>query len=655
VNPDPTAGSASTAELNVFECGLDGINQIEASAGTGKTWNMCALYLRLLLERQLPVQQILVVTFTKAATAELRERIRSRIGDAVRHLSGSEEAETANADTFIATLVATLEVRGITRDAMSAMLELALQSFDEASIFTIHGFCQRALADAPFAAGMPFATDLQPSDDDLALRAAQDFWRRHISSGSLDTEVIDHLLESKDAPDRFAKLLQRYLAKPMSRMIWPDDIDTDYTPHQAQLDAAFDAAIGSWTASADAIRALMHASLPELNGVTYKAQAVDTSCAAWQAVFDAGRSAPIPDPDESKLVLLTLQRLVKGTKKARSTPKHAFFGHAETLLTLLAQAKAERNLARLRLLRLLFSEGSETLARIKREQRIQSYDDILRNVHAALHSDATPWLTGALLAQYPAALIDEFQDTDPLQFAIFDKIYGTGANPLFFVGDPKQAIYSFRNADLQTYLKARDKATARHSLAHNQRSSEGLIAAQNALFSANPRAFLLDGLDYQPVHFGSKPRAAFVDDSAETAALQIWQLASPWKTELHDLQSSAPPRPKSRGCSPLPTPIRCTWGTARCAPAISQYWSRAMRKAARCVRRWRDCRSAASNCRRRASSTVSTPRNWSACCKRCSNQTAPGCCWQPWQPSCSATTPPQSMPSPAMKPRCRNR
>jgi len=100
-----------------------------------------------------------------------------------------------------------------------------------------------------------------------------------------------------------------------------------------------------------------------------------------------------------------------------------------------------------------------------------------------------------------------------VQFAIFRKIHGGHASPVFLVGDPKQAIYSFRNADLHAYLRARESADAEYTLVHNQRSVEGLIAALNGLFGTNPRAFLLDGLDYHRVAMGDKQRRDFVDRS----------------------------------------------------------------------------------------------------------------------------------------------
>ena len=134
-------------------------------------------------------------------------------------------------------------------------------------------------------------------------------------------------------------------------------------------------------------------------------------------------------------------------------------------------------------------------------------------------------LARRLRQRFAAALIDEFQDTDPLQYAIFRAIYAGSDAPLFLVGDPKQAIYSFRNADLHTYLRARGDARAEYTLAENQRSTPQLLDALNALFGANPRAFMLEGLDYTPVRCGPKQRTPLHEaPQPPRAALQLWQL-----------------------------------------------------------------------------------------------------------------------------------
>ncbi|MCM3500144.1 UvrD-helicase domain-containing protein, partial [Staphylococcus capitis] len=146
-------------ELDVFACPLDGVNQIEASAGTGKTWNICALYVRLLLEKDLGADEILVVTFTKAATAELHERIRGRLAQLAHALDTGDDG----GDPFIARLLETTLGDGGALDPETAVKRIrrALRAFDQAAIHTIHAFCQRALQEAPFAAAMPFAFDME--------------------------------------------------------------------------------------------------------------------------------------------------------------------------------------------------------------------------------------------------------------------------------------------------------------------------------------------------------------------------------------------------------------------------------------------------------------------------------------------------------------
>ena len=176
-------------------------------------------------------------------------------------------------------------------------------------------------------------------------------------------------------------------------------------------------------------------------------------------------------------------------------PQHAFFELAAELLAARSTVDTHCASARLRLLRRFVEHTTAELRRRKAEQRQIAFDDILWNAHRALHSGDQPWLAAALHARYPVALIDEFQDTDPLQFGIFDRIYRAEDRhgTLFLVGDPKQAIYSFRSADLFTYLAARDRTDTRYTLRHNQRSAPALIEACNRLFGANPAVFMMPG------------------------------------------------------------------------------------------------------------------------------------------------------------------
>ena len=505
------------AAFDVFSCPLDGINLVEASAGTGKTWNICGLYLRLLLERKLDVERILVVTFTNAATAELRERVRARIGEMLAYVDGRP---LAIADPFAALLTSALEQRGVARDEMRRRLDLALHAFDEAAILTIHGFCQRALSELPFVTGQPFAIDVQPDDSELRLEVVRDFWRRHVAGEGCPPPLAAWLDAKRVTPDTLAKLLARHLAKPIARVKWPAAIDAPLAFDADALQARFEQARATWHAERGAILAAVDEALPGLNRRSlYKPNAVRQVATAWDKWFGHDALMPIKW-NVMKLERLSTTCLEPG--KGHAAARHVFFEQADALIAARQAAEAELELARLRLVRTLFEEASLALHERKRRARLASYDDLLQNLYAAL--DDNPALAPSLRERFPAALIDEFQDTDPVQFAIFEAIYGSGDVPMFLVGDPKQAIYAFRNADLQTYLRAARDVKSRWTLTENQRSTQGLIAAINALFGGNTRAFMLDGLDYRDVHIGGKPRKRLDDRSAPNAELTIWTL-----------------------------------------------------------------------------------------------------------------------------------
>jgi exodeoxyribonuclease V beta subunit len=539
--------------FDVFDAPLDGLTLIEASAGTGKTWTLCGLYLRLLLERRLTVQQILVVTFTKAATAELRERIRGRVADV---LAGLREG---SADPFVQTLLQAVRSRlgddGDDDRALALRLQQALQAFDEAAIFTIHGFCQRALADTPFGSGAPLVQELLADDGELRLQVAQDFWRRRVSGdGALPPGLAAALLKAGDTPERWAQLLRRRVAKPLSKLLWPDLAVLPSPADELALQQAFDDARAAWTADRDGIIACVLDALPSLNKRSYKPETVANAAAQWDQCFAAGDAFALP-ADGKPLDLLATERLQPN--KGQPPPRaHAFFALAQELIDGSRRLAGAARLQRLALLRDWLDEGPGRLRALKRERRVVGFDDLLLDLQARLDDSAGPTgarLAAALRQRYPAALIDEFQDTDPLQFDIIRSLQGPQST-LFLVGDPKQAIYGFRNADLHTYLQARAQAGRVRTLTSNQRSTPALLQGLNALFGANPRAFLLPGLDYHPVAAGAKPRPRLDDRSAPqpAAALQVWQL------------------PPDADGQPLPKPQAAQAAVQACADEIAR-------------------------------------------------------------------------------------
>ncbi|MCC8391130.1 exodeoxyribonuclease V subunit beta [Paraburkholderia sp. MMS20-SJTR3] len=503
-------------ELDVFACALDGVNQIEASAGTGKTWNICALYVRLLLEKNLNADQILVVTFTKAATAELHERIRGRLAELHRAI----EMDDDGGDPFVRRLFETTLApeNGIERDAALKVVRRALRTFDQAAIHTIHAFCQRALQEAPFAAAMPFAFEMEADDAALRFELAADFWREQVEPVAHAHPAFAAWLVAKRAgPASLDEQLARRLKKPLAQLRW-GSVAADGAGADAQ--AGFDAACELWQAERDAIVALLSDAQERLSKTSHKPEHVGAAIAAWNDYFAQGDCHAAPPRAALKL---TVSALKKATKVKFEPPAHPFFEHAEALAAAVVAAEAAQRARWLALVQTWLDYAPAELVARKRTRRVVSFDDLLANLYRALA--AHPWLAQALRSRYPAALIDEFQDTDPLQFAIFSRIFAP-AGPLFLVGDPKQAIYSFRAADLHTYLAARESASACYTLAVNQRSTAPIVDACNRVFEANPRAFVLDGLDYQPVRAGERRRAPLVD--ADAAAherdFRVWTL-----------------------------------------------------------------------------------------------------------------------------------
>ena len=526
------------SKLEVFDCPLKGINLIEASAGTGKTWNLSWLYLRLLLERDLQAPDILVVTFTKAATAELRDRIRSRIVEALTGLEQRDRGETPGEP--LAGFFDRLLARGLSPEQLRDRLELARENFDDAAIFTIHGFCQRALADTPFSAGLPFELEAVQDDAERLLQAVRDFWRRRIANpaGGLSPELARHLRDKNDSPERWAELLRPVVGKPLAEHRWPEGLADAPEPDAAALEQAFAAARAVWqTAVGEVVETVLAARAGgTLKKISYKEDSIQQARAEWdywllQGQPTRGRSRA----RSNKLKLFSAEKLSASVTKGNAPPAHAFFTAADVLLQAGDEYDQALDLARLRLLRDLVETVPESLRAEKRRQRVVSFDDMLANLHRALEADAETLglgaeaLAAALRRRFPAALIDEFQDTDPLQFGIFLRLYRDQPGPLFLVGDPKQAIYRFRNADLHTYLKAGGEAGHHYSLPANQRSVAGLIDGCNALFGSHGRAFLQEGIVFRSVALGDKQRqsdfAVLEDDSAEARApLQVWLL-----------------------------------------------------------------------------------------------------------------------------------
>lgn len=491
-------------EFNAFACPLQGVNQIEASAGTGKTWNLCALYVRLLLEKALNVEQILVVTFCKAATAELHERIRTSLVQLLSALTSGHARHQSGSDPFVEQVCSTIVGLVVPRHEARLRLERALHSFDQAAIYTIHGFCQRVLTQVPFTAALPFEMEQVVQDEALHFELAVEFWQTHIEPAAADPGFAAWLAQRGADPTVLAAQLAKRLRKPLARLVFASEPgdgspQTDPATAHGDLPALFEQAHALWRHERDAIADLLHRSLTSLHSTFYHAASITLAFDAWARYFEDGNPHAALD---DKAGLLTASTLSQRVKKKGTLPQHPFFILADAIVAQAAAVDARYTTRWLSLMQKWLTDAPERLRQRKRARRVASFDDLLINLQRALIDQ--PWLIRWLQQRYPAALIDEFQDTDPLQFDIFSRIF-TPHGPLFLVGDPKQAIYSFRAADLYTYLAARAQASACYTLTTNHRSTASLIAACNRIFSANPAAFVLEGLCYRPVRAPTAP------------------------------------------------------------------------------------------------------------------------------------------------------
>ncbi len=480
--------------LDALNCPLSGINLIEASAGTGKTWTIAALYTRLLLEDAPDgtppptLDRLLVVTYTKAATAELRERLRRRLVELWQLLDG----QTQGGDPFLQALAERLAASNL--DLARQRLRDAITGFDAAAIYTIHGFCQRVLTDAAFDSGQTFAAEL--ATDNLAelQQLADDFWRTRIVAQPALAQI---LAENGDTPEGWLAEVRPWLSKPYLRM---PAIASD------ALLAAREAAANAWAQlQADAASLPQAADLllaaPGLKQTSYKPAQCQRYLRLLQLLL-ADASLPQLSAQQAKdLARLAQSQLDKGVNKGHSAPQHPLFVRVEAWLAawdgysaLLAQQLAGLKLA------MIVWINEQAVAQ-RRATRRRGFDDLLTDLAAALddpqHGNR---LAARIAADFSIALIDEFQDTDPLQYRIFRRAFVLQQRPVFMVGDPKQAIYSFRGADIFAYLSARRDAPAerQYTLLTNRRSQPPLVQAVSGLF-ARPQPFLLDGIDYPPV------------------------------------------------------------------------------------------------------------------------------------------------------------
>ncbi|MCJ7596393.1 MAG: UvrD-helicase domain-containing protein, partial [Desulfobacterales bacterium] len=500
--------------FDLMESPLEGTNLIEASAGTGKTYAIAGLFLRLVLEKDLPVGRILVVTFTQAATQELRERIRTKLREAVKAFSSG-----ASEDPF---LNAWVRRQGDARGAIARFKE-ALRAFDEAAIFTIHGFCRRMLHENAFESGSLFDTELVAEQEEVEREVIEDFWRRHFYDAS--PLFVNYGMKNKVNPDSFATLLARG-SKQAYLKITPRFEPVDPSPYENAYIGRFDAVRRAWASAKRDIGQILN----DHEGL-HKGKYDRAKIPGWMELMDGFLETGGNDPFLFKgFEKFTRGHLAESIKKGHTPPVHPFFDLCEKLRDSQRELEAVYTHRVVELQARLFSDVKGELARRRAEKNVQTFDDLLMKLHGALEGEGGEALSRAVRLKFKAALIDEFQDTDPVQYAIFRKIFGNREAALFFIGDPKQAIYGFRGADIFAYVEASKEVASRYTLRENWRSNPALIAAINALFANRENPFLYREIGFEPSvpAAGKEPESLRVDEGP-ASPFQVWTMdAGKW-------------------------------------------------------------------------------------------------------------------------------
>ncbi|MGN6313545.1 MAG: exodeoxyribonuclease V subunit beta [Rhodanobacteraceae bacterium] len=514
--------------MSPLDLPLSGVRLVEASAGTGKTFAIATLYLRLILERGFTPERIVVATFTRAATAELAMRLRKRLRTAaellrdedpaqVRHDEDGERQATRAviAHALKSTDAATLAARA--REAELAM--------DTAVIGTLHGFCNRVLGEFGFETGrVPGEPELLEDARALQQEIVEDFWRTCCT----DANAARLLAETWRAPDALTAQVcdPRWRGRLIANAAELRDATRDSSARREDTLARLDAirnGIAGWDGDT------LQAALDELADCISHAGARKSRAQglhelrAWARsgiaadLLSAGARKALKDLAQEELQkLASCKRMPRG-------PVFAAIAHLDANIKALEQLDHS---ARAQLLLDARAYLDRELPARMKALGVLGHDQAVDELAAALDdSQRGARAVRAVRERWPVALVDEFQDTDPQQWKILKRLFAHEDGALVLVGDPKQAIYGFRGGDVHAWLMARRDAHGEPlRLDESQRAGARVNAASNALFSRDD-AFVEQGIAHEDVH--SAPRVAkraLLVDGEPAPGLQVWRL-----------------------------------------------------------------------------------------------------------------------------------
>jgi exodeoxyribonuclease V beta subunit len=464
-----------------------GLRLLEASAGTGKTFALAHLVLRLVAEANLPLARILVVSFTEATAAELRDRIGRRLQQG---LTALEQPEGQAADAVLEEWLA--QRRGTGADASDLLrgrLLLALEELDAADITTIHGFCRRSLRRSALEAGRSPELQLESDGDALIAQVVHDYSQSQLLP--LPASLLAGLRRQGVTSEGLAEILRRLDGDPALQLDPPPELSDWNEPLPAWLPRL-------WMQRWQRFRQLWAEGGRDLH------ECLREEAARWrqQGHSKTGKYSPRPRSDRCALLdawiatqpeggsyeAVQQQELLReffhpgGFSKVARALEQPTDGVVRLPRPELMGAIADlvEGPAELVLLHAAH-HGRRELRRRRERSGVTTFSQLLADLDPGADEHGAAALLAAVGERYAAALVDEFQDTDPIQWRILRSAFGGGRHPLVIVGDPKQAIYRFRGGDLATYLRAAAEADAIYELSENRRSTAALIEGLNGL------------------------------------------------------------------------------------------------------------------------------------------------------------------------------
>ena len=471
------------SEAKAFDCCneplLPGVTLLEASAGTGKTYALARIFLRLVAEKGVEVGKILTVTFTTAATEELRERIRDLLVEA--HETLQEDPEPGEDPAFLR-LRNEEEVK-VSKEECIRRIKLAITCFDEAIISTIHGFCSRVLSENALETESLFEAELDRESDKMTMEGVREYWRERFASAP--PIVAAAASTEKLKPEDLAKFFNKLPSTQEYRLGFEEEGACDLV--RTTLLEAFDSLVEAWNEGreeyAHFVTTCLKKNVKPCIHVVKHSEILDKT-------LTHGEVSP------TGLEVLEDMRASIFNPTKEDVPIPVFALEADSFCELLRQFGRAVRVDCVGYL-------EEKIEKWKRERGLLSFDDLLSQTAQAVTSDGEGGvaLRKSLGDAFDAAMIDEFQDTDPVQFKIFRELFGKEKKHwLYLIGDPKQSIYRFRGADLEAYFDFAKKTNAvKFSLDTNFRTVTPLVRAVNAFFSKSQNPFLHEDLPFEEV------------------------------------------------------------------------------------------------------------------------------------------------------------